>query len=158
CNQARIILKDFDLSRDIAQSTIFKVWKGRKLIKTDQNIYAYLIKSVRNNALNYLRASSKVAERENSYGGSTANTDIPDYFGQSELLASINKILDAEPEIRAQIFRMRKFEGLSTKEVADKLNINEKRVHYNIGVMMDIMRIKLKDYLPLLLVVLLNYL
>ena len=64
------------------------------------------------------------------------------------------EILDEEPEERSKIFRMRKFEGLSTKEVADKMNINEKKVHYNISIVMEKMKEGLKNYLPMILLLL----
>ena len=158
CKYAMAILKDFDVSREVAQGTIFKLWKSRNLIKPDQNINSYLITAVKNNALNYLRSTNKALDREAQYESSKDDLQTPDYFGKSELLAIINSVLDNENEERAKIFRMRKFDGMSTREVADELNINEKKVHYNISVVMEIMKEKLKGYIPVLLMMFQYYL
>ena len=152
CKFAMTILRDFDAAKDVSQSTIFKMWKSRESIKTDQSIKAYLIKAVKNNSLNYLRSTGKASDREALYEDSKDGPQTPDYFAKSELLAVVNKVLDGESEERSEIFRLRKFGGYSTKEVAEKLNINEKKVHYNMGVIMEKMAEVLKNYLTLAMI------
>ena len=63
----------------------------------------------------------------------------------------VNNVLDKEQEDIRSIFTMIKFESRSPKEVAQKLNITERKVRYHIGILTDKMQEALKRFLPLLI-------
>ena len=68
-----------------------------------------------------------------------------------ELGKHIRQAIDELPESYRQAFVMHRFQQLSHKEIASKLNVSHQTVNYRIGQALKILRIRLKDYLPLLL-------
>ncbi len=55
------------------------------------------------------------------------------------------------PENYRQAFEMNRFQDMTYKEIASHLNISSKTVDYRIQQALKILRIKLKDYMPLLI-------
>ena len=55
-----------------------------------------------------------------------------------------------------EAFIMHRFQNLSYKEAAELLNVSPKTVDYRIQQALKILRVKLKDYLPLILMHLLT--
>ena len=56
------------------------------------------------------------------------------------------------PEQCRLVFKLSRFEDLKYAEIADQLNISVKTVENQMGKALRVMREQLKDYLPLLLV------
>lgn len=53
------------------------------------------------------------------------------------------------PEQTRRIFEMSRFENKTVKEIAEETNITAKGVEYHITKALKVLRINLKDYLPL---------
>jgi RNA polymerase sigma-70 factor (ECF subfamily) len=60
--------------------------------------------------------------------------------------------MEALPEQCRLVFKLSRFEELRYQEIADQLSISIKTVENHMGKALKIMREQLKDYLPLLLV------
>ncbi|MBP8893433.1 MAG: hypothetical protein KBH09_13860, partial [Saprospiraceae bacterium] len=61
------------------------------------------------------------------------------------------KVLNNLPEQSALVFELSRFECLTNKEIAKKLNITTKGVEYHITKVLKMMRLELSDYLLLTL-------
>jgi RNA polymerase sigma-70 factor (ECF subfamily) len=70
----------------------------------------------------------------------------------SELDQKIGDALLALPEQCRLVFKMSRFEELKYAEIAEQLNISIKTVENQIGKALKIMREELKEYLPILIV------
>jgi RNA polymerase sigma-70 factor (ECF subfamily) len=70
----------------------------------------------------------------------------------SELESRIYSAMEALPEQCRLVFKLSRFEELRYQEIADQLSISIKTVENHMGKALKIMREQLKDYLPLLLV------
>src|SRR5699024_10490014 len=70
----------------------------------------------------------------------------------NELQTKIAEALKELPEGCRTIFQMSRFEALKYREIAEKLDISVKTVENQMGKALKIMRLKLSDYLMLLLV------
>jgi RNA polymerase sigma-70 factor (ECF subfamily) len=70
----------------------------------------------------------------------------------SELEAKIYRAMEALPEQCRLVFKLSRFEELKYSEIAEQLNISIKTVENHMGKALKIMREQLKDYLPLLLI------
>ena len=73
-----------------------------------------------------------------------------------ELQQKINDALKELPEQCRTVFQMSRYEELKYKSIADKLGISVKTVENHIGKALRILRSKLADVLPILIVVLMN--
>lgn len=154
CRYATAYLYDPDDAEEVVQSTFIGFWEKREIIQIDSSIKAYLYRSVRNACLNeikrqkvrLLHANSVVAEGE-KFSQSSDHLAI-----KTELEAKIQEALQSLPEQCRLIFKMSRFEELKYQEIADQLCISIKTVESQMGKALKLMRVKLKDYLPLIMI------
>jgi len=73
-----------------------------------------------------------------------------------ELQKKINSSIDGLPEQCAKIFKMSRFEYLKYQEIADRLNISVKTVENQMGKALKILRENMKEYLVVVLTIILN--
>ncbi len=73
--------------------------------------------------------------------------DINDYQFE-ELVRNIGKAIESLPESYRTAFVMHRFQGKSYKEIAEVSHVSPKTIDYRIQQSLKILRIKLKDYLP----------
>lgn len=101
----------------------------------------YLFTSAKNRCLTYL---SREALRSNRL--SDLRVDVAEPFGVPDIYQ-----LEELPEPYREAFEMNRFENRTYKEIAEELGISAKTVDYRIQQSLKILRVKLKDYLPLIL-------
>lgn len=73
-----------------------------------------------------------------------------------EIMAICRKQIARMPELRRQILTANKFEGMSYKEIADKNGITTRKVDYELQRAINTLRLSLKDYLTILVILFLN--
>ena len=73
-----------------------------------------------------------------------------------ELEDRISEAIKELPQQCRTIFQMSRFEELKYKEIADQLGLSIKTVENQMGKALKIMRTKLADFLPLILLWLIN--
>ena len=71
-----------------------------------------------------------------------------------ELSRKLKVALEELPASYREAFIMSRFKNMSYKEIAEQLNVSPKTVDYRIQQALKILRVKLKDYMPLLLLLL----
>ena len=76
---------------------------------------------------------------------------VPDYYQLEELRENIRRAVEELPELYREAFEMNRFENRTYKEIAEELGISAKTVDYRIQQSLKILRVKLNDYLPLIL-------
>ena len=154
CNYAYSFVQDRDEAEEIVQSTFLSVWEKRADLAIHTGVKPYLYAMVRNAALNVIKhekikqqhASVEVAVAEKSVESVTHTVMA------SELEDRIYKALNKLPEQCRLVFKLSRFEELKYAEIAEQLNISVKTVENQMGKALKIMREQLKDYLPLLIV------
>jgi len=154
CRFALSFLSDPDAAEETVQAVFIGFWEKRENIQVDTSLKAYLYRSVRNAALNeikrlkvrQLHANAILAEGE-------PLSHAPDQYAiKEELEIKIQEALQALPEQCRLIFKMSRFEDLKYQEIADQLNLSIKTVENQMGKALKIMRVQLKEYLPLIAV------
>ena len=73
-----------------------------------------------------------------------------------ELKEKIQAAMNELPEQCRTIFQMSRFEGLKYQEIADEMGLSVKTVENQMGKALKLMRVKLVEFLPLLLLSLLT--
>ena len=133
---------------DILQEVFIKIWQNRKSIKNFETFNSYVFTITRNLLLNELRSrlnNQKI--RDNILKASLAEEYLPfeelDYL---ELKSKIEAVIEELPSKQKEIFKLSRIEGLSHKEIAEKLNISTKTVEYHISQSISILKAKLESF------------
>jgi RNA polymerase sigma-70 factor, ECF subfamily len=155
CAYANTFVKNLDAAQDLVQEFLFHIWEIKTELPLDVPVKAYLFKSVHNRCLNILKHEQvKGKYQEQSL------LDYKDSFyeengsDQDELHEKIRESIDKLPPERKKVFIMHRYDELKYKEIAEKLNISIKTVENQIGKALSFLREELKDYLPLILLLL----
>jgi RNA polymerase sigma-70 factor, ECF subfamily len=154
CNYAFTFVQDHDEAEEIVQSTFMQVWEKRESIEIRTAVKPYLYAMVRNACLNVLK-HEKVKQQhvavEMAFGERSIES-VSRTVMASELESRIYKAMEVLPEQCRLVFKLSRFEELKYAEIAEQLEISIKTVENHMGKALKIMREQLKDYLPLLLV------
>ncbi len=152
CNYAFSFLRDRDEAEEIVQTTFFNFWEKRQNISIQTSLKSYLYRAVRNSCLNTLK-HGKIKlkhEQETMAISSEGHETVAESIIGEELDQKIATAMLALPEQCRLIFKLSRFEELKYAEIADQLNISIKTVENQIGKALRIMREQLREYLPIL--------
>lgn len=78
--------------------------------------------------------------------------ETPDFYVLNELAIKFQEALDQLPESYREAFVMHRFNNKNYKEIAAELGVSQKTVEYRISQAIKLLKVHLKDYLPLLLI------
>lgn len=145
------------VAEDIVSESLIKLWKLMKQKETGE-IAPLLFTILRNHSLDHLKHEavrksahtriSQLYQRDLEIRLTTLEACNPEEIFSSEVKEIIRITLDSLPEKTRQVFEMSRFSGKPYKEIAQELNITVKGVDYHITKAMTVLRIALKDYLP----------
>ena len=146
-------------AEDIVAESFFKFW--RVISSGDQPINeSLLLTMLKNRALDFLRhqavheaAVGEMTEqndRELNIRISTLEACDPKEIFSKEIRTIINDALLSLPEQTRRVFIMSRFENKSVKDIAEETGLTVKGVEYHITKTLKVLRIRLKDYSPIL--------
>lgn len=160
CRYANSFLKDPDETEEIVQAAFIGLWEKRKTISIESSLKSYLYRAIRNSCLNQLkheqvkqRYMAQEAVKEEVHSQPADHLSI-----HSELEEKIKAAIQTLPDQCRLIFTMSRFEELKYQEIADQLNLSVKTVENQMGKALKLMRAQLKEYLPLLAILMSNLL
>jgi RNA polymerase sigma-70 factor (ECF subfamily) len=145
------MLRDEDTAKGMVQNVFLKLWERRERLSLSGSLQAYLYGAVYNECLNNIR-HQKVKVNHQQYVTHTMKESEGE--GGMELLdlkEKLQQALNELPEKCRTVFQMSRFEDLKYQEIADRLSISIKTVEAQMGKALRILRVKLVDYLPLIL-------
>lgn len=143
-------------AEEIVQDTFLKLWEIRNTLNDQINIRSFLYTITKNNCLNYLRnqkismkhiENMKYMEMQFNY---EALEKLGNYLQFEELRSKIEEAIAQLPAELVETFQLSRFEELSYKEIAEKQNISIKTVEARISKALRILRVELKDFLPMI--------
>jgi RNA polymerase sigma-70 factor, ECF subfamily len=155
---ALTIVKEEMTAEEMVQNVFFKIWEKKGKVDIQTSVTAYLYRSVYNESLNYLKHKKvKSAYQSHTvYQNRNQSDNAASRLQLSELQQKLDIALSELPEQCRTIFQMSRFEELKYQEIADKLGISIKTVENQMGKALKILRVKLADYLPILLFLLID--
>lgn len=147
CKSLFRVLRDATLAEDMVQEVFLKVWEKRESLKMEEGMHSYLYRSCYNTALNFLKTQKQNTDIDSLEilvpGSETAEKNLSFLETESEIL----KAIDALPPKTKLVFSLSRFEELSYKEIAERLDISVKSVEKHMGIALQRLRENLKDYL-----------
>jgi len=160
CNYAYTFVQDRDEAEEIVQSAFLSVWEKRESLEIRTSLKSYLYTMVRNACLNVIK-HKKIKQKhvnEELAIADRSHESVSQRVYSSELEQRIQVSMEKLPEQCRLVFKLSRFEELKYAEIADQLNISVKTVENQIGKALKIMREELKDYLPLIIVLMNGFL
>lgn len=146
------ILKDDCISEDITQSCFALMWSRRASISPDGNLPAWLYVVARNAVFKEVRrqvtASKYLDYLSNRDEAETQESELTN-GDTSVILAEAEAAIDALPESRRKIYKMRFIEGLPVHEISERLDISPKTVETQIARAKNAIRQRISELLLL---------
>lgn len=146
------ILKDDCISEDITQSCFALMWSRRASISPDGNLPAWLYVVARNAVFKEVRrqvtASKYLDYLSNRDEAETQESELTN-GDTSVILAEAEAAIDALPESRRKIYKMRFIDGLSVHEISERLDISPKTVETQIARAKNAIRQRISELLML---------
>lgn len=153
CAYANKFVLDKDIAEEIVQELFYQIWIKRENLQIKTSLKSYLFRAVHNSCLNYIKHKNI----QNKYHEEVLkdlqeeHSETYDTLENVELQNKIRLAIDKLPTERKKIFLMIRFENLKYIQVAKKLNISIKTVENQMGSALRFLREELKDYLPILI-------
>ena len=157
CNYAHTMLNDSEEAEEMVQNTFIVLWENRANVDIHTSLKSYLYRAVHNSCLNRIK-HLKVRQEHSDYYMHTheeeVDTTAHTVMG-NELQHQINEAVDLLPPQCKRVFTLSRFENLTYAEIAIELGVSVKAVDKQMVRALRILREQLKDYLPLVLLLLL---
>lgn len=142
----------YEEAYELVQGTMLWLWEKRSSLIPGMSLKSLLFTIVKNKALNSIshnyvqdRIHRAIIEKYDS------RLSDPDLYLENELFALFAEALDKLPERTRVIFEMNRMDGMTHVQIAEQLNITRHTVNYHITTALKILRGELRDYLPILL-------
>jgi RNA polymerase sigma-70 factor (ECF subfamily) len=158
CNYANTMLYDVDEAEEVVQNTFLTLWEQRDSIEIHTSVKSYLYRAVHNSCLNRIK-HNKVKQMHGEhvrYNMESSVEGTSQMVIGKELEQQINAAIESMPQQCRTVFVLSRFENLTYAEIAEQLKISIKTVEKHMVKALKILRERLKDYLPLLLWLLIN--
>lgn len=138
-------------SEEIVQEVMIWLWENRQILIPEMSLKSLLFTMVKNKCLNsidHIQVKRKVHEK--LYEKFRLQFEDPDFYVHGELMNLLSEAINKLPEDYKKAFEMNRFDGLTYNEIADISGVSAKTIAYRITQALKILRIELKDFLPLL--------
>lgn len=132
---SKSFLKLEDGIDDILQEVFLKIWKNRSNISSSETFSPFIFTITRNMLLNELRSRMSKQNVKNEILKLSVQNDYSSFekLEYGELKETVDRIVNNLPEKQREVFLLSRYEGLSHKEIAERLNISTKTVEYHIS-------------------------
>jgi len=141
-------------SEEIVQDVMMWLWENRCTLMEELTLKTLLFTIVKNKALNRLshfEIKRKVHQEIVDKYDSEFNN--PDFYLSDELFRLYEEALKKLPKEYLEAYEMNRNQHLTHKEIAEKLNVSPQTINYRIGQALKLLRVALKDYLPLFILI-----
>ena len=132
--------------KDLVQEIFTKLWEKRKEIDEKKSLNGYLFTITLNSIRSYFRKKvkdrrliDKWLEETKSYSDSTRSS-----IEYRSLEKVVKTIVEQLPPKRRMVFKLSRFEGYSTDEIAKRMNIKKKTVENHLNLALKYVRNKLQ--------------
>jgi len=151
CAQANLYVKDLDLSQSLVQDCFIKLWEARKQATAIESLSSWLSVMVRNRCIDHIRKHKREDKLDRTVDQPVTGQDTDTPLLSHEFEERLVQALTQLPERCRIAFEYSRFEGLTYHEIAARMNISVKAVEALVSRSLKILRVELKDYLPLVI-------
>jgi RNA polymerase sigma-70 factor, ECF subfamily len=156
CRFSCIYVRDRDVAENIVQDFFVNFWIKRDALSINTSVNSYLFSSIKNRSLNHIRDSKKIIKLDENIDLIDSSVSYPDFQDEidfNNLNMIVNEAIENLPAKCRDIFKLSRFENMTYKEIAQKLDISAKTVENQIGIALKKLHEVLKKYPGLLIVI-----
>jgi len=138
------------IAEEAVQEIFVRIWEKRKELDESKSFKSYLFQAVKFYMFNYIRdrkescciedVSEATFRRENS---------IEEKMQYEELEATANSLINRLPLVQQQVFRLNKLEGLTTQEIAERMNLSKRTIEHHIYLATKSVKSKLMHHISI---------
>ncbi len=149
-------VRDKHIAREIVENFFCDFWENCVGIKIESNLTGYLVKSIQNRCLKYLR-HEKVKQKyiescQYLFTDRELLEPVSDDYPEAllishELEKEISDAIESLPDKCRKIFLLNRFDNLTYRKIAEKLGISVNTVKTQMARALQKLRSHLKDYL-----------
>jgi len=142
------------VTEEIVQDLFTTLWDKRITLSIG-HVDAFIFTCLRNKSINYIESQLVRKKYWDYYKAFIPQQEESTRRAveYNELMQAVETCAETLPEKSRSVFRLSRLEGVSNREIAEKLNLSEKAIEYHLTKSLKVMRLALKDFTPLLLVV-----
>ena len=158
CNYANTILNDMDEAEEMVQNAFMALWEKRASLEIHTSLKSYLYRSVYNSSLNRVK-HLKVQQKHTEFykqSATQSHESTTEKLLESELEQMARNAVEQLPTQCRTVFKLSRYENLTYAEIAQQLDISVKTVENHMVKALRTLREKLKDFLPVLIGLLLK--
>jgi RNA polymerase sigma-70 factor, ECF subfamily len=148
------------VSEEMVQDAFLRLWEVKSGLSENTNVKNFLYTITKNNCLNYLRNQqivwkhlNKIKAREFYYAAKLLNENGEDLVEFEELLNIVSEVIEKLPEEQKLVFKMSRLEEMKYNEIAEHLKLSVKTIESRMSKALKFLRIELKDYLALIVLI-----
>lgn len=142
-------VKSREDAQEIVQELFIKIWKHSPHIKLQYTFKTYIYAALRYEVYHFIGKhqfrKDDISLESSEYFELWAQDDEFHSIEMKELQSQVDLIVDSLPEKCKIIFKMSRNEGLSSKNIADQLNLSPRTVDTQIGKALRVLKTVLKD-------------
>jgi len=137
---------DLESAKEIVQDFFVHLYQNRQSLTIRSSLKSYLFQSVRNKSLNHIKQIQTRKKHLDQYESEQEGTvNIENKIIETELEHQIFNIVENLPPQCKNIFTLSRVEGLSNKEIAEKLGISKRTVETQISNALKALRNKISN-------------
>ncbi len=150
-------VRDKQIAEDFVSEAFVAYWERIHQFSENDNLPAYILTMVKNKCLNHLQhlqTRYRVEKEINDHEVWLLNLNIntlqacdPDFIFSEEIQQIIDETLKKLPSKTRKIFVLNRFNYLSYKEIAEKMNLSQKTIEFHISKALSHLRLALKDFI-----------
>ncbi len=139
-----------DIAFEITQDIFVSLWQRRQEVIFHSSLSGYLFASIRYRIIRYIKSSiirEEYCRDYTLYSQSLSDNSNEEKVNLHQLEEAIEKSIRELPKRCQEIFRMSRYQSLSIKEIADKLNISHKTVENQLTLALKHLRKSLGEFM-----------
>ena len=142
-------------AENVVQDIFLWIWQNHTDLHIETSVRTYLFTATRNRCLTLINRG-KVSQQviNNLKQNATEHFESPDFYILDDLMSKLNTALDTLPDSYREAFVLHRLNNKSHKEIAGEMGVSQKTIEYRISQALKALRIALKDFLPILLLIL----
>jgi RNA polymerase sigma-70 factor (ECF subfamily) len=146
---AQAIVGERAAAEELAQDVMLELWRRRGSLILESTPAAYLHRSARNRALNYVRHERVTRRAEPQLAAAAASPASPDHaVREAEIDAAVRAAVNSLPARCREVFELSRVQGLRYVEIAEVMGISVKTVEAQMAKALRVLRAQLAPWLP----------